>query len=497
MAAASSFLSSAFAALLRCRLPLNKSREATQPVECGGLPTFRRVSYPKVEAADGQYRRGVPAHRSRGGPQPVEWQSGAVLLAALLVSVLVLVLVLVLVVVEPVRGASGFEHDLFFSPVLCGRHKLSQIFYFRVSSPGMFHMMLPHVINLLCLVIRCVVMLVGRYSYVFLVVFDANDNLHNAPFRKCSRALIIRKRRFRVRKHRGCSSCFRDTLRDFALSRQSFRSDLSCMRRDVVRSGLCGSKRAALNFQRLQRCLRQHNCFVWILRRDVCYETFMFGDAHGDCLGCIKCDEAFHHASVVVLNPAMVRVGRPVDAPWFVCCIGAPKTRGYELPSPRTMRDTPNSADVDVLTHDNQEIASSSSGSIPNLSASCVPSTLGSGNVRSHGLQVGDFVRIVKDDNRVEATGVCGTVVELWPGGGSSILQIVGMIGGMISMICKFVSDRLLMAEYFPEPKDLSPDVTQFVVMSAMRLPIRVGIATLKWIIVFIGLHQASRSWKH
>ena len=103
-------------------------------------------------------------------------------------------------------------------------------------------------------------------------------------------ARIVGKQRFRAARHRACLSCLRDSIYIFARHGHlvSLQRELSVVRRDVVRAGLQGSRRAASNFHTLKRILIRQGMCVAVLsaqedhmaRHDLGFET-------GTCIGVI------------------------------------------------------------------------------------------------------------------------------------------------------------------------------------------------------------------
>ena len=81
------------------------------------------------------------------------------------------------------------------------------------------------------------------------------------------RARVIGRQRFRQSRPSNCLSCLRDSIevcvRDARID--TLLRDLSVIRRDVVRAGLSGSRRAAFNFRTLQHLLRRHAVYVRVL----------------------------------------------------------------------------------------------------------------------------------------------------------------------------------------------------------------------------------------
>ena len=113
------------------------------------------------------------------------------------------------------------------------------------------------------------------------------------------RARVVALWRFRAKRLRPFLSCLLDSCvacaRDAKLP--CVVRDLSILRRDVVRAGLQGSRRAASNFKALQRVFLRHRVRIAVLSLDggklCCHHI---GWKEGPCVGVLFWDELSRHA---------------------------------------------------------------------------------------------------------------------------------------------------------------------------------------------------------
>ena len=153
------------------------------------------------------------------------------------------------------------------------------------------------------------------------------------------RARVIGRQRFRQSRPSICLSCLRDSIE--ACARQAGMAallrDLSVIRRDVVRTGLSGSRRAAFNFHALQHLLRRHSVYVRVLslsnnelvRHDL-------GSAGGRCCGVIFWDVERH--AFPVQEHVQVELSNS-PAPWTFSSVGGKRPKAKPKP---TKKDSTN-----------------------------------------------------------------------------------------------------------------------------------------------------------
>ena len=152
-------------------------------------------------------------------------------------------------------------------------------------------------------------------------------------------ARLIGKRRFRAARPSECLSCLRDSILTCARRARlsSLVGDLSVVRRDVVRAGFSGSKRARYNFQIVERTLRRHHANVLVLSEmDNNVVQHLLGDVAGKCIGNLFWNVFTRHVSVVPRLPCAFNTNE--NPPWFVSVVGGkrPKSKPKTKPTKNT-----------------------------------------------------------------------------------------------------------------------------------------------------------------
>ena len=143
-------------------------------------------------------------------------------------------------------------------------------------------------------------------------------------------ARVVGRRRFRASRHSVCLSCLRDSIYTCARHSHlvSLQRELSVVRRDVVRAGLQGSRRAASNFHTLKRILIRQGMFVAVLSA---HEEHMvrhdFGFETGSCIGVILWDSVSKHATP--LPPCFLDgvASTTAPQPWSYSSVGGKKPK--------------------------------------------------------------------------------------------------------------------------------------------------------------------------
>ena len=109
--------------------------------------------------------------------------------------------------------------------------------------------------------------------------------------------------------------------------------DLSVVRRDVVRAGFSGSKRACCNFQVVERTLRRHHANVLVLSgMDDNLVQHSLGDVTGKCIGNLFWNVITRHVSVLPMLPCAFDTNE--NPPWFVSVVGGKRPKNKPKTKP-------------------------------------------------------------------------------------------------------------------------------------------------------------------
>ena len=97
--------------------------------------------------------------------------------------------------------------------------------------------------------------------------------------------------------------------------------DLSVVRRDVVRAGFTGSRRARCNFQVEERILLRHHAHVLVFHgMDDNFVQHSLGDVSGNCIGNLFWNVITRHVSLVPMLPCTFETNK--TPPWFISAVG-------------------------------------------------------------------------------------------------------------------------------------------------------------------------------
>ena len=142
--------------------------------------------------------------------------------------------------------------------------------------------------------------------------------------------------RHKTKKRQILQSCFIDAVSHCARRANlvNMTRDLSVVRRDVVRAGFSGSKRARCNFQVVERTLRRHHANVLVLSgMDDNLVQHSLGDVTGKCIGNSFWNVITRHVSVLPMLPCAFDTNE--NPPWFVSVVGGkhPKNKPKTKPT--------------------------------------------------------------------------------------------------------------------------------------------------------------------
>jgi hypothetical protein len=141
--------------------------------------------------------------------------------------------------------------------------------------------------------------------------------------------------RHKTKKRQTLQSCFIDAVSHCARRENlvNITCDLSVVRRDVVRAGFSGSKRARYNFQIVERTLRRHRANVLVLSEmDNNVVQHLLGDVAGKCIGNLFWNVFTRHVSVVPRLPCTFNTNE--NPPWFVSVVGGKRPKNKPKTKP-------------------------------------------------------------------------------------------------------------------------------------------------------------------
>ena len=159
------------------------------------------------------------------------------------------------------------------------------------------------------------------------------------------RCEIVAQQRMRQQRFRPFNSCLLDSCKLCAREAKlrNVVRDLSVVTRDVVRAGLQGSRRAASNFNALQRIFIRHGVHIAVLSLDgeklCCHRV---GWEKGHCFGVLFWDKPSRHAIRVPVLLSENLLASESQPPWAYSCVGGKRPKSKPKPKAKaTKRDRP------------------------------------------------------------------------------------------------------------------------------------------------------------